>query len=85
MAGVWVPRMTALVVAKISPREPRTADDVLDYAKGKLSECVILGTDIHGEPFIVACDGANDSPGALWLIESVKAALIRGEVRPFSQ
>ena len=75
--------MTAPVIAKISPRVRREADDVLDYAKGKLSECVVLGTDVNGEPFIVACDGANDTPGALWLIESVKAALIRGDVRPF--
>lgn len=75
--------MSAPVLATIRPRDPRTADDVLEFAKGKLSECVVLGTDVNGQPFIVACDGANDSPGALWMIESVKIALLRGEVKPF--
>jgi hypothetical protein len=75
--------MSAPVLATISPRQRRNADDVLNYAKGKLSECVVLGTDINGRSFIVACDGANDTPGALWLIESVKLALMQGEVQPF--
>jgi hypothetical protein len=72
------------VVAVIKPREARTADDVLEYAKGKLSECVVLGTDDQGRPFIVACDAANGSLGALWLLESVKIALVRGEINPYS-
>jgi hypothetical protein len=77
--------VTGPVLATIAPREKRSADQVLEFAKGKLAECVVLGVDTNGQPFIVACDGANDSPGALWLIEAVKLALLRGEIKPFGQ
>lgn len=75
--------MTASVVAVIRPADPRTPDDVLEFSKGKLSECVVLGTDINGEPYIVGCDGARTGPEAIWLMEGIKIALLRGEVKPF--
>jgi hypothetical protein len=75
--------MTALVVAKIRPADKRTPNDVLEYSKDKLSECVVLGTDINGNAYIIGCDESGGTLGALWLIESVKLALLRGEVKPF--
>lgn len=58
--------------SKMSPNE------VLDFAKGELTEVLVLGTDSDGELYA----RSNLSPeNTLWLIESFKNDMLNGALK----
>jgi len=50
-------------------------DKVLESAKGKLTHCIVIGYDEHGELYTAATHDANQT---VFMLEQAKVWLVRG-------
>ena len=60
---------------KLVTTQKMSAAKVLNGAKGKLDECVVLGFDKQGDLYAASTEGPGDT---LWLIEQAKAWILNG-------
>lgn len=67
-------------VVKFYPADAaKDADNVLEWARGRYSEVLIIGYNKEGQPTSQATLGLKDGGDILWLIEHFKLKLLMGD------
>lgn len=70
-------------IVKFYPKDAgKDADAVLEQAVGQYSEVLILGWDKDGDLDVRATLGLKDGADLLWLIETFKLKLLKGDYLP---
>jgi hypothetical protein len=54
-------------------------DNVLEWAMGNYSECLVIGWDADGNLDACCSQGLTDGGDMLWLLEHFKQRLVAGE------
>lgn len=74
--GVRVSNVVKLkLVNGVGSRTKIAANKVLSGARGKLTDCVVLGYTTDGDLYAASTDGPGDT---MWLIEHAKKWLLEG-------